>query len=503
MFDALHTRYGRPRTHALLFLFTLAVLWCGTVGIASASVHISEVAWMGGTENANAEWIELYNDGEAQSVDGWTLTAADGQPDIPLSGTLPSRGYVLLERTSDETVPGATAFLVYTGALGNAGETLELRDEKGATIDRVTGGENWELGGDNTTKDTLQRAGEPATGGWITASPTPGRGGGTATVASVPSTSEQPKQAEAHRATTPQPAATPPKVKLEPALTLDLGGDLVTTVGSPVRFVARGHSETGRELVLEDVVWAFGDGARADGRTVTHTYEHEGEYRVVAVGARSGFRKEIEAKDAILVRVVRPTLIITAIDPAYLEVHNTGEEELDLSGYFLVVGEDRYRLPEYTHLMPHARVRFPSKVTGLTPREDMGVGIFSPDRALVVVYAREVAALPVAAPVPAPVVAQRAVVRTVDPPAPTIEPIATPSNVSFGEPSALPMPEIDRIAETYAALAKEGVAGTEGGNIMWWIAGLIAATFLAVVVTLLVRREQEEIVRGYAIESDE
>lgn len=498
--------YGRLRTNAPSFLLTFAVLWCGTAGIASASVHISEVAWMGSAENANAEWIELYNDGEAQSVEGWTLTAADGQPDIMLAGTLPSHGYALLERTSDVTVQGTTAFLVYTGALGNTGETLELRDEKGTTVDRVAGGENWELGGDNATKDTLQRAGEPATGGWITASPTPGRGGGTATAASVPSASEQSQQVEARRATTPQPVAVPPKVKLEPALTLDLGGDIVATVGSPVRIVARGHSETGRELVLENVVWAFGDGARGSGRTVTHTYEHEGEYRVVAVGARNGFRKEIEAKDAILVRVVRPTLTITAADPAYLEVHNTGEEELDLSGYFLVAGEDSYRLPEYTHLMPNAHVRFPSKVTGLTPREDIGVAIFSPDRALVVVYAREVAALPVATPVsvPDPTVAQRAVVRTVDSPAPKIvEPIAVPSAVSFSEPSTLPMPEIDRIAETYAALAKDGVAGTEGGNIMWWVAGLIAATFLAVVVSLLVRREQEEIVRGYAIESDE
>ncbi len=483
-------------------LVCVIALWCGGVGVASARVHISEVAWMGSVENANAEWIELYNDGEAEDVEGWTLAAVDGQPNVTLSGTLPAGGYAVLERTSDDTVPGSAAFLIYTGALGNAGETLELRDASGAVVDRVAGGENWELGGDNVTKDTLQRSGEPATGAWTTASPTPGRGGGSARSAPA-QTTQGGTEREQRDAVKPPQTVKPPAVKLEPALTLEVGADIVAPVGSPVRLVARGYSETGRELVLEDVVWAFGDGASGSGRVVTHTYEYEGEYRVVAVGARSGFRKEIEARDSILVRVVRPTIAITAIDPSYIEVHNTGEEELDLSGYRLVVGEDRYRLPEYTFLVPHARVRFPNTVTGLTAREDVGVGIFSPSRTLVAAYAPEVVSSP-AASVQAearPVVAFAPAVAV-----PVLEekPAApVPDMQTVPDVAALPMPEMDRIAETYAALARDGVAGAEGGVITWWIVGLIAATFLAVVIALLVRREQEEIVRGYAIESDE
>ena len=46
----------------ILFLFC-------TPFISFASVHVSEVAWMGSSDNANAEWIELYNDGDEISLE--------------------------------------------------------------------------------------------------------------------------------------------------------------------------------------------------------------------------------------------------------------------------------------------------------------------------------------------------------------------------------------------------------------------------------------------------
>ena len=67
----------------------------------SLSVVVSEIAWMGTTASYNHEWIELYNN-TAAPVDlaGWTLRAADGSPSIPLAGTIPPAGHLLLERTA-------------------------------------------------------------------------------------------------------------------------------------------------------------------------------------------------------------------------------------------------------------------------------------------------------------------------------------------------------------------------------------------------------------------
>lgn len=101
-------------------------------------VVINEIGWMG-TEAADGdEYIELYNNTDQTiQLSGWTLKAIDGTPDITLTGAIPESTYFLLERTDDTSVGGITADLIYTGALENTGEVLELRDGTGQLIDSV------------------------------------------------------------------------------------------------------------------------------------------------------------------------------------------------------------------------------------------------------------------------------------------------------------------------------------------------------------------------------
>ncbi len=127
----------------------------GTPGSSNADLVISEVAWMGTTASSNDEWIELHNPtGNVVDLAGWTLAAADGTPSISLSGVVPSLGYFLLERTDDSSVPEVGAGLIYTGALENGGEILELRDGGGSLIDWV---DLWHAG-NNGNKATMERA---------------------------------------------------------------------------------------------------------------------------------------------------------------------------------------------------------------------------------------------------------------------------------------------------------------------------------------------------------
>jgi len=82
---------------------------------AQRSVLINEIAWAGTAASSNDEWIELYNPGEEEiSLDGWHLTAADGTPDIALSGAIPAGGYFLLERSDDNTISNIPADETYT-----------------------------------------------------------------------------------------------------------------------------------------------------------------------------------------------------------------------------------------------------------------------------------------------------------------------------------------------------------------------------------------------------
>jgi hypothetical protein len=136
---------------------------------ASATVIISEIAWMGTAKSTSDEWIELANTGgDVVDLTGWTLEASDGTPKIALSGSISAGGFFLLERTGDDTVPNVPADQIYTGALGNSGETLVLKDSGGSAVDTVDASGGWPAG-DNATKQTMQRSAS----GWLTADATP------------------------------------------------------------------------------------------------------------------------------------------------------------------------------------------------------------------------------------------------------------------------------------------------------------------------------------------
>jgi hypothetical protein len=113
----------------------------------SREVVISEIAWMGTTDSYTNEWIELYNNtGSSIDLTEWSLNAIDSTPSITLSGTIPAGGYFLLERTDDNTVPGVAADQIYTGALGNDGEDLTLRDGASNVVDQVDCSAGWFAG---------------------------------------------------------------------------------------------------------------------------------------------------------------------------------------------------------------------------------------------------------------------------------------------------------------------------------------------------------------------
>jgi len=121
------------------------------------SVVINEIAWMGTKESFSNEWIELYNNSATPlNLVGWKLITEDGRVEINLEGEIPSKGFFLLERTDDETLPTIKADLIYKGGLSNKGEYLKLTDPKGKIIDEVNCASGW-FEGDNETKRTMER----------------------------------------------------------------------------------------------------------------------------------------------------------------------------------------------------------------------------------------------------------------------------------------------------------------------------------------------------------
>ncbi len=123
-------------------------------------VVINEVAWMGTAAGYTNEWIELYNTTD-QAIDltDWSIVAADGTPNISLSGVISAHAYFLLERLDNSTVSDIPADLIYTGAMENSpsAESMTLYDDTGQVVDTANGdGGDWPAG-DNSTKHTMER----------------------------------------------------------------------------------------------------------------------------------------------------------------------------------------------------------------------------------------------------------------------------------------------------------------------------------------------------------
>ncbi len=122
------------------------LILCLLLSSTHAAVRLNEIAWSGTPSSSNDEWMELFNESEETvSLENWTLTSTDGTPDILLNGEIEPQGFFLLERTDDTTVPGITANQIYTGALGNTGEELVLKDAEGNIVDQTPSGE-WPAG---------------------------------------------------------------------------------------------------------------------------------------------------------------------------------------------------------------------------------------------------------------------------------------------------------------------------------------------------------------------
>ncbi len=120
-------------------------------------VIISEIAWMGGKDSANNEWLELKNNtGQNILLDGWILKSADEKFKINLTGIILPKGFYLLERTDDNSILGIQADLTYRGTLSNQGMNLQLFDDSNKLIDRADFAGGW-LNGNNATKQTMER----------------------------------------------------------------------------------------------------------------------------------------------------------------------------------------------------------------------------------------------------------------------------------------------------------------------------------------------------------
>ena len=335
----------------------------------SAGVSVNEVAWMGSlpktgessTQASNNEWLELYNS-SASPVDltGWGLSAYDGVPNIVLSGTISADGFFLLERTSDDTVLGITADQIYTGALGNSGEHLLLKDASGNSIDEIDASLGW-MAGDNSTKDTMQRVGAV----WISASSTPRKiNQGVSSSSASPSPSEA---SSSETSSAPSAMGSDTSIPYLPPATIRAyaGDDQIVSVGSVTTFRGRARGINDEPLENARFWWNFGDGASAEARVATYIFRIPGTY-LAGLHVSSG---SFAASDFATITVIPNQVSITSVIPGedgYVRLANSSAHDLDIGAWSIIDAGGRvFTFPSATRIKGKSDIAIANGVTGL------------------------------------------------------------------------------------------------------------------------------------------
>ncbi|MBI5420969.1 MAG: lamin tail domain-containing protein [Parcubacteria group bacterium] len=129
--------------------------------LPSRAVRLNEIAWMGTTGSYTNEWMELYNTtSSSYSLAHAQLIASSSKSLFSIrfgdSDVIPPFGYFLLERTNDTSVPNIVADKIYTGALTDEGEVIELFDSGCNSVDRVDFKNDFPVVSKNTDRRSME-----------------------------------------------------------------------------------------------------------------------------------------------------------------------------------------------------------------------------------------------------------------------------------------------------------------------------------------------------------
>lgn len=138
-------------------------IWCAKTENSQPltnKIIINEVAWMGSNSSASDEWIEIKNVSEQSiNLNGWQILDKGRQIKIYFDQKyeISSGGLLLLERTDENSVPFVISDYIYSGALSNSNESLELFDSNCVLQDEVLADPNWPAG-DPEERRSMERA---------------------------------------------------------------------------------------------------------------------------------------------------------------------------------------------------------------------------------------------------------------------------------------------------------------------------------------------------------
>ncbi|MEX0917370.1 MAG: lamin tail domain-containing protein [Candidatus Paceibacterota bacterium] len=350
---------------ALLALFVIAPF------PLFASVEITEIMYDAEGADEGREWIEIRNtSGSALILSEWKFFEGDTNHGLKLhqgNEEVAAGEYVVIVDSpsgflADFPNYSGTLFDSSWGSLSNTGETLTIRDPELNDVDSVTYSSEWGAQGDG---NSLQKSGNE----WIALAPTPGESNSQSISAEEDSGSSDSSGVTSSKGSPDTDDPLPKKIVAY------AGNSRIVYVGADSIFEGTASGNTGDELEEARYLWTFGNGEIKEGKKVLHHYDYPGRY-AVRLSVSSG---KYGDTDQVIVEAIPAEVFVSDAVSSYVELSNASSEMLDLSMWYLMVGDGKFQFPEGTLVLSKEKIRFPRSVTNLSPKGAEDVVLLYPN----------------------------------------------------------------------------------------------------------------------------
>lgn len=356
--------------YLFLFLFCLSLPYK-----ADASVTVSEIAWMGTPESANAEWIEFYNtSSEIVDMSGWKLYEAEGATLVyTFTKQIPGKTYFVLERTTPSIPDPLPDIDDESGSFGgsglaNAGEYLVLKNSQNQIVTELNASGGWPAG-NASEKQTMQRS----NGTWITALATPKAGPHTGT---VEGNSETPSSSSQQTSSSGSSSQQKLEIKRSTASFIQIKFPEQVFLGQETAFDFSIFKD-GYEWLAGYFYITMGDGTVYEftkKTSLNHTYLHPGKYSVTVSFGENPLHEPLLI-ETVTVSVVDPSLVFSYENEfSGIILTYRGEGVIDIGGWKIVSEAGEYVFPRLSRMLSNTSTRIAStSVFSPTPHSPLSL----------------------------------------------------------------------------------------------------------------------------------
>ena len=142
------------------------------------------------------------------------------------------------------------------------------------------------------------------------------------------------------------------------------GKDKTAIAGAMTGFEGEAYGLKDELLDNARYLWNLGNGALKDGKNVVHFYKYPGEYRVVLDVSSGGY----SVSDILILKVVPNEIFISEIKTgvdSFLELRNPSSQEIDISGWRFVSGNQKFTFSKNSFIRPYSYLVIPSYSSGI------------------------------------------------------------------------------------------------------------------------------------------